>query len=422
MTSKGYPPTLFIIGTDRNIGKTVTSMGIVSKLLSAELGYAPEEIGYIKPLGQQTRSIRGKDGNYLEVDKDVLLFTNLYQLDCPDYRAMSPVVWDRGSTEKYIDAASQGSLRVERSELCRQIREAYKVVAEGKKVVVSEGTGQPGVGSVVGLSNGDVVNLLKEMGVPVITILVARGGIGSTIDRIFPQLLSLNCIECQVDGLIINAVRLSKLDKVRTYLKLYYKKAFPELYCSLSKVGSPPPILGFIPEVPELGFPTMRLLMEAFIDEQMMDLRKFARTPRSKTSDRFVRGIKVLSLDSGFEPYLKDGDVLIVGINANETIMSLLSQNAKARNKGHQGLTGLILSCSRATGLKVETINAILESDVPTMVLPNDSADIVRRIAKMSVKIQPYDVAKKKYVDLAYQNHLDFSWIMGRLRQNEPNP
>ena len=59
----------------------------------------------------------------------------------------------------------------------------------GKKVVVCEGTGQPGVGSVVGLSNGDVIKLLKEMGVTVITLLVARGGIGSTIDRIFPQLL-----------------------------------------------------------------------------------------------------------------------------------------------------------------------------------------------------------------------------------------
>jgi len=71
--------------------------------------------------------------------------------------------------------------------------------------------------------------------------------------------------------------------------------------------------------------------------------------------------------------------------------------------------------------LQIETINAILESGVPTMVLPNDSADIVRRIARMSIKIQPYDTAKKKYVDLAYQNHLDFSWIMDRLRQSEPS-
>ena len=421
MTSKHYPPTLFIIGTDRNIGKTVTSMGIVSKLLSVELGYSPEDIGYIKPLGQQTRPVRGKDGNYLEVDKDILLFTNLYQLDCPDYRAMSPVVWNRGSTEKYIDAASQGTLGAERAVLSQQIRDAYEVVAEGRRVVVSEGTGQPGVGSVVGLSNGDVIKLLKEMGVPVITILVAMGGIGSTIDRIFPQLLSLNCIGCQVDGLIVNAVRLSKLDKVRSYLKLYYQTAFPELYGGYCKVGSPPPILGFIPEIPELGFPTMRLLMEAFIDEEMMDLKRFASTPRIEATDRFVRGIKVRSLVSGFEPYLENGDVFIVGINANEAIMSLLREHVKGKSEGRQGLAGLILSCSQASGLRVETINAILESGVPTMVLPNDSADIVRRIAKMSVKIQPYDTAKKQYVDLAYQNHLDFSWIMDRLRLNEPS-
>lgn len=419
METSDYPPTLFIIGTDRNIGKTVTSMGIVSKLLSPEMGYSPDDVGYIKPMGQQTRSIRGKDGNYLEVDKDVLLFTNLYELDCREYRAMSPVVWDDDSTERYIDAASAGNLQAERTALVRRIREAYQVVAEGKRVVVSEGTGQPGVGSVVGLSNGDVINLLKEMGVPVITLLVARGGIGSTIDRIFPQLLSLNCIGCQVDGLIINSVRTAKLAKVRTYLELYYKRAFPELYCALANVGTPPPILGFVPEVPELGYPTMRLLMEAFVDEQMMDLKRFASPVLLDALDNFVRGIKVRSLVSGFEPYLENGDVFIVGINANEAIVSLLDQNERVRSGGQQGLTGLILSCSQASGLKIETINAILDSGVPTMVVPNDSADIVRRITKMSVKIQPYDLPKKKYVDLAYQNHLDFSWIRDRLRQNE---
>jgi len=52
---------------------------------------------------------------------------------------------------------------------------------------------------------------------------------------------------------------------------------------------------------------------------------------------------------------------------------------------------------------------------VQTMVLPNDSADIIQRIAGLSVKIQPYDIAKRQYVDDTYRNHLDFSWISDRL-------
>jgi len=415
MGSPAFPPTFFIIGTDRNIGKTVTSMGIISKLLSPALGFHPEDIGYIKPVGQQTSRIRDHSGRMIEVDKDIMLFTELYKLDCADYRAMSPVVWEGGASERFIDAASTGRLAEEREALCSQIRDAYVRVAAGRKVVVSEGTGQPGVGSVAGLSNGDVITLLKDMGVPVITILVVRGGIGSTIDRLFPHLLSLNCMDCHVDGLIINAVRRDKLDKVGEYLNRYYADAFPRLYGCFPQVKPAPAILGLIPEVPELSFPSMRLLTETFFDEQI-DLIKFTTLSRSVASpDLLVRGIKVRSLEFGFEAYVEDGDVVIVGINANEAILSLLAENAKRHAQGHQGLTGLILSCSHASGLKIDTISEILASGVQTMVLPNDSADIIQRIAGLSVKIQPYDLAKRAYVDDTYRNHLDFSWIADRL-------
>ncbi len=54
MNDRSYPPTLYILGTDQDIGKTATSMGIISKLLSTGCGCSPADIGYIKPVGQQT--------------------------------------------------------------------------------------------------------------------------------------------------------------------------------------------------------------------------------------------------------------------------------------------------------------------------------------------------------------------------------
>ena len=45
MTS--YPRTIVVLGTARNVGKTITSLGIIGKLLSAEQGYSLHEIGYI---------------------------------------------------------------------------------------------------------------------------------------------------------------------------------------------------------------------------------------------------------------------------------------------------------------------------------------------------------------------------------------
>ncbi len=191
MRPSTFPPTFFIIGTDRNIGKTVTSMGIISKLLSPELGFSPEDIGYIKPVGQQTSRIRDHTGNMVEVDKDILLFTELYKLDCANYRAMSPVVWEGGASENFIDAATHGRLTEERETLCRHIREGYEMVAAGRKVVVSEGTGQPGSDRSPACQWG-CDHMLKNMGFPSSRFWSSVEA--SQHDRpVVPTLLSLNC-------------------------------------------------------------------------------------------------------------------------------------------------------------------------------------------------------------------------------------
>jgi len=126
--------------------------------------------------------------------------------------------------------------------------------------------------------------------------------------------------------------------------------------------------------------------------------------------------VKVRSLESGFETYLEDGDAFVIGINANEAILALLRENNRQRSEGRQGLSGLILSCAGRGGLQSETLAAIHESSVPLLVLPNDSAEIVRDIAEMSIKIQPYDLAKRALVDKAYEEYLDFSVLLSQLQ------
>jgi hypothetical protein len=279
---------------------------------------------------------------------------------------------------------------------------------------VCEGTGQPGVGSVAGVSNGDVIKLIKAMGAHVVTILITRGGIGSTIDALFPHLLSLNSMGCDVDGLIINAVRKDKMDKVRDYLHRYYAGIFPALYCCLSNIAVPPPILGMIPEVPELGYPTMRLVADAFRDEKHDGVEFLTPEHPLDHPNQFVRGLKVRSLEVGFEMYIDDGDVFVVGINANEAIRTLLRANDVLTRAGKQGLTGLILSCSMTGGLESDTLHAIRASGLPALALPQDSAEIVRQVTELSVKIQPYDLAKKQLIDQTYAEYLNLSELTER--------
>lgn len=403
--SQQYPPTVFVIGTERNIGKTVTCMGIISKLLSPEHGYQLQEIGYIKPVGQQTLTVTNGKGTSIQADKDAVLLTSLLGIECCGYENMSPIVWRDGLTANFIDEAAQGDPRQGREAFLERIRQAYQIVAQGKRIVIVEGTGQPGVGSVAGISNGDVVNALRAMGVQVFVILVAQGGIGSSIDQIFPFLMALDHLQTRVDGVIINGVIPSKMDKVRHYLETYYDSVFDALYGNLLNVQPHTRLLGFVPVIPELRLPTMRLIIEEFAKQKDTELELIV--PRKVEEARnLVRKVKVISLEFGYESFLSPGDAVVVGVNANDAILSMLLLHERFVRKYGIGLSGLILSCKHVGGLTQQIRDMIQSGDLTTLQLSHDSAEILQRVEGMTVKIQPYDTAKKDLIAHAYEKHL----------------
>ena len=123
-----------------------------------------------------------------------------------------------------------------------------------KRVVVVEGTGQPGVGSVAGVSNADVINMLRGLGVPVFVILVTEGGIGSTIDEVWPYLMAMGNMGTRIDGLVINGVIPDKVDKIRHYLETYYDHLVPStaVACARNRCS---PIICMCPPSPSSPYP-----------------------------------------------------------------------------------------------------------------------------------------------------------------------
>ncbi|MHB0857506.1 MAG: AAA family ATPase [Anaerolineae bacterium] len=407
-----YPPTVFVVGTDRNIGKTVTCIGIIAKLLSDEYGYTMDDIGFIKPVGQQTISVTNPDGRSMQADKDAALVTSLLGIECCGYEHMSPVVWQEGVTATFIDESAERDPQEGRVAFLEQIRDAYEHVAAGKRTVIVEGTGQPGVGSVAGVSNADVINALRDMGVPVFVILVTRAGIGSTIDQVFPYLLALDHMGTEVDGLVINGVIPAKMDKVRHYLEAYYGSMFQRLYGDRLTVQKAPRILGFVPSIPELRYPTMRLIAEDLAKERESHIEIIAPADFETGAIRLVRKLKVISLDFGYEPFLEPGDAVIVGVNANDVILALLLLHERMVRKYGSGLSGLILSCKHVGGLSQQIRDLILSGDLPAVTVAYDSAEIVQHVEGMTVKIQPYDEGKKELIYRAYQANLTLSTFM----------
>ena len=127
-----------------------------------------------------------------------------------------------------------------------RIQDAYQRVAAGKRVVLAEGTGHPGVGSVGGISNADVINLLRGMGVPLSVLLVTRGGIGATIDQVFPYLVLLDHMHVRVEGMIVNGVYPSKMDKIRRYLVALLERCQFTARCMQHPLADPAYLTGFL--------------------------------------------------------------------------------------------------------------------------------------------------------------------------------
>ena len=176
---------VFLAATGQNRGKTTASLGLIAGFTRA--GYRP---GFLKPVGQRYLIIDGT-----RADEDAVLIRDVFEL--PDaLDDMSPVTLPRHFTTDYILGRIHEDLAVE-------VRGAFDRVAEGKDLVVIEGTGHAGVGAVIGLSNAAAAALLESR-----VIIVSEGGIGRPIDEIVLNVALFEKHGVPVVGAIVNKVDL----------------------------------------------------------------------------------------------------------------------------------------------------------------------------------------------------------------------
>ena len=187
---------LFIAATGQHVGKTTSTLGILSQLI--ELGY---NTGYCKPVGQQFVSV---DGHI--ADKDAVLFSKVIGFEIKP-QLHSPVILGKGATSAYLEEPDKFNFR-------HDIIEAANQLNAESDIIVFEGTGHAGVGSVVHLSNADVAKML-DAGV----VIVVEGGIGNTIDRLSLNLSLFQDQAVPVVGVIVNKVIPEKKDRLLISLR-----------------------------------------------------------------------------------------------------------------------------------------------------------------------------------------------------------
>ena len=121
---------IFVAATQQNDGKTTVSLGLIAALKKRF-----DRIGFIKPIGQRYLVEQG-----YKVDEDSVLIEEVFGIKC-NIKDMSPIAIERGFTERFIEKGAD-------EDYAGQIADAYERVAADNDLVIIEGTGHAGVGSV----------------------------------------------------------------------------------------------------------------------------------------------------------------------------------------------------------------------------------------------------------------------------------
>jgi hypothetical protein len=359
---------IFVAATSQHVGKTTSTLGLVASFLKSGLN-----VGYCKPVGQQHLDFE----NY-KVDKDTVLFADLIKLKIIPH-IHSPVLLGRGEVEKYLDNPIPDKLE-------NRIKDACKVLSESHDVVIYEGTGHPGVGSVTNLSNAQVAKLLDA-----VVIMIVEGGVGSTIDMLNMCISLFKEQKVPLLGVIINKVLPDKMDKVEKYVGGWLR-------------DHNIPLLGLLPYDPALAFPIIRTVNEA-IRGQI--------THYEENDTNRISGIIAGSLIELKELKSSEDLLLVVSTNSVKEAVDKIRWLSKIFNIEHCPLSGIVLSGNKP--LDDSVMHYIEENKIPVIRTDLDTYEAVIKISKIEVKINQSTPWKVQKAIKLIEENVDLSIVLKKL-------
>lgn len=365
---------IFVAATGQHVGKTTSTLGLVSNLQA--MGY---KTGYCKPLGQKHVTVDG-----VRADKDALLFSKFIQFSIdPDIH--SPVILSQGITKKYIEAPEQFNFP-------NRIRTAAKTLEDEFEIVVYEGTGHPGVGSVVDLSNAKVAKMLGA-GV----IMIVEGGIGNTIDRLNLSLALFREQQVPLLGVIVNKVKPEKLDQTRFYIQ---KK--------LDQTNIP--LLGVVPYEQALSFPIMDTVLHA-VDGKVLANSEFL--------NNRIEGILAGSLVDIDEIANSENILLVASIKRLNEAIEKIESISKLKNLNRSPLSGIIVTGDGRHAKWYDmgdlTNPYFREHNIPVITTKLDTYGSVVKISRIEVKINTRTPWKVQRAIHLIKENVDFPLILNQL-------
>lgn len=359
---------LYMAATSQHVGKTTNTLGLVSAFMKR--GF---DVGYCKPVGQEFLDVED-----LRVDKDTVLFADLIHFDL-DPREHSPIIIGSGATTRLLD--NPGTVDLEAT-----ILEAARLLQSHKELIIYEGTGHPGVGSVAGISNAHVAAILGA-GV----IMVVEGGIGSTIDKLNLSMALFREEKVPIIGIIVNKVIPDKIDKVRHYVGKWL--ASQDL-----------PLLGVIPYDKTMAYPVMKSVADA-IDGVV--------THNHDQLYNKVEDILAGSLIDLKELKTFNDLLLVVSVRSLDGAINKIRSICEMMDKDEAPLAGIVATGDGSPGQ--ECLDYIERHRIPLVRTSLDTYGSVLKISRIEVKINrntPWKV--NRAIELVSQN-VDIDAILDQL-------
>lgn len=379
-TETNSPSPIYVAATRQHVGKSSVSLALMSGLQKRV-----EQVGFIKPVGQQSLKVVDDDGTEMRVDKDVVLVKEHFNLDHVSYRYMSPVLIPQGYTKDYVDGkisnASQKDLIIQH----------FNEVSRRSSIVLAEGTGHCAVGSIIGAGNAKVASWIGAK-----MVLVANGGLGKAFDE-----LELNRVLCEhfnvpIAGVIINKVQVDKYEQTRYYLE----KALQDFWDI--------PLLGCIPDRPFLGCPALvdleRKLGGSFLSGGSHALRHYAVSDLNLVATSLTVFLEQLRTRPSRTLY-------VCHASRNDILLGFLGEHQRRKNRGEVLEAALIVCEGHELDPHLVDMFA-MDYDPPILVVPEPTSVVMEQIHSFTPKLHARDTARVAATVDHYEPYIDFDLLL----------
>lgn len=356
---------IFIAASGQNIGKTTLS---VSLLHLAQKKYG--RVGFMKPLGPKPTTLRG-----LPVDKDAALIAQVFGLT-KDLRYMSPVVVYPETSRQAID----GQLSI--AELTDRILTTYAELEKRYDFIIIEGSGHPGVGSVLKLSNARIARMLDA---PV--LMISGGGVGNVVDTVAMNTALFKLEGADVRGVLVNKLYPEKRDATLDYLRR-------------ALADEPFTLIGGFDYKPVLANPTLRRV------SRLLDLPLHG---NRREMSRIIHHVQIGAASTQrVTEMLRDSSLLLVTSSRDELLVTLANMYQMPEYRSL--ITGLVIPGISAVSTITQRI--IDRSNIPYLrTNKNSTAELYRILTEDVSKITAEDTEKLDLVRSLAEERLDFDTI-----------